>query len=194
MKFSLLICFIFINVILILLYTSVSKGILLNKYFENTNNIEELEGDLYLDNLVSLKISLLNIKFLRNFTLFSNFAVFFLLNLISSYNLLSFFVSIEGATLCLYVLSGLKTTNRLSIESGLKYFLISAVFSCILGFGLFLIYFTTGSVDFYEIREVLLMMSLFSENYNFMFILANLGLFLILIVFLMKLGAVPYHF
>ena len=68
-----------------------------------------------------------------------------------SYNLLSFFVSIEGATLCLYVLSGLKTTNRLSIEAGLKYFLMGA--------------FSTG-VMLLGIAFLLLLLEFFITNSN----------------------------
>lgn len=199
MKLFLLLCFLFFNIVIYLLFFNFFKGIFiklnLNSYY--------------------LQLNILNLQFLRNFILFSNFVIFFLLNLISSYNLLSLFVSLEGATLCLYVLAGLKTTNRLSIEAGLKYFLTSSVFSCLFGMGLFLIYFTTGSTDFYEIRESILLLinltelSYFvdsvlsfdtnliysSDNVNFiMLFLLNIGIFLIFFVFLMKLGAVPYHF
>ena len=93
--------------------------------------------------------------FTKNFLIMLPITLFFLFWLVQSYNLLSFFVSLEGATLCLYILAGLHTTNRLSIESGLKYFLTSAVFSCIFGISAAAIYFVTGSMDFFTIREVI---------------------------------------
>lgn len=123
-------------------------------------------------------------------------ATFFLLMLVSSNNLLSLFVTLEGSTLCLYVLAALHVDNRLSIESGLKYFLTSAVFSCIFGASCFLIYFLIGSTDFYTIRETIYV--LLTENnvwtlYSLDYLLI-VAVLMVIIVFLMKLGSVPYHF
>jgi NADH-quinone oxidoreductase subunit N len=138
-------------------------------------------------------------RFYLNFILVAVLAIFFLLYLISAYDLISLFVALEGSTLCLYVLAGLRSTKRLSVESGLKYFLTSAVFSCMFGFGAFLLYLITGSTNFYIIREVI--GSLFETSAtNFLVTFYGLdyalifAVFLIVVVFLMKLGAVPYHF
>lgn len=134
--------------------------------------------------------------FTKNFLIMLPITLFFLFWLVQSYNLLSFFVSLEGATLCLYILAGLHTTNRLSIESGLKYFLTSAVFSCIFGISAAAIYFVTGSMDFFTIREVICQLVLDYKPNS----LGSLDMILlvssvsIIIVFLMKLGSVPYHF
>lgn len=136
-----------------------------------------------------------NLQFFRNFILISSITQFFLVNLISSFDLLSFFVSLEGTTLCLYILAGLRTDNKLSIESGLKYFLVSAVFSCLFGFSSFLLYLITGSTNFFKIREsiglILLDDSIYNNN---LFILLLISVLLSIIVFIMKLGGVPYHF
>lgn len=141
-------------------------------------------------------------RFYLNFFLISSLALFFLSILISSYDLLALFVALEGATLCLYILAGLRADKKLSVEAGVKYFLTSAVFSCIFGLGLFLIYFATGSTNFGEIREVLLTLSeqAYSPSvgyftyYNNIDTVAFLGVFLVIVVFLMKLGSVPFHF
>jgi len=134
--------------------------------------------------------------FLKNFFLMIPITIFFLFWLVQSYNLLSFFVSLEGATLCLYILAGLHTSNRLSIESGLKYFLTSAVFSCIFGISAAAIYFVTGSMDFFTIREVIcqLVLDYKPDSLGSLDIILLVSSIAIIIVFLMKLGSVPYHF
>ena len=137
-----------------------------------------------------------NLFFIRNFLFLSTITLFFLLNLIISYDLLYLFLSLEGLSLCLYVLAGLRIDNKLSMEAGLKYFLISAIFSCIFGFSSFLLFFITGSTNFYFIREsigLLILNSTVIENIS-LWVLLILAVFLMLIVFFMKLGAAPYHF
>lgn len=134
--------------------------------------------------------------FTKNFLIMLPITLFFLFWLVQSYNLLSFFVSLEGATLCLYILAGLHTTNRLSIESGLKYFLTSAVFSCIFGISAAAIYFVTGSMDFFTIREVIsqLVLDYKPNSLGSLDMILLVSSLAIIIVFLMKLGSVPYHF
>lgn len=133
--------------------------------------------------------------FYRDFFLMLPITIFFLFNLISSYNLISLFVSLEGATLCLYILAGLRVNNRLSIEAGLKYFLTSAVFSCIFGFAVFVLYLIVGSTDFYVIRETIFSILTADESSFYLLDYALIiSVLTIIIVFLMKLGAVPYHF
>ncbi|MAE59597.1 MAG: hypothetical protein CME69_12000 [Halobacteriovorax sp.] len=134
--------------------------------------------------------------FTKNFLIMLPITLFFLFWLVQSYNLLSFFVSLEGATLCLYILAGLHTTNRLSIESGLKYFLTSAVFSCIFGISAAAIYFVTGSMDLFTIREVIsqLVLDYKPNSLGSLDMILLVSSLAIIIVFLMKLGSVPYHF
>jgi NADH-quinone oxidoreductase subunit N len=139
-------------------------------------------------------------RFDLNFMLVSSLAIFFLLSLINSYDLLSLFVALEGSTLCLYVLAGLRNKQRLSVEAGLKYFLTSAVFSCIFGFGAYLLYFITGSTNFSIIREVISHIVESTSSSSFLVSFYNLdyvllfAVFLIIVVFLMKLASAPYHF
>ena len=141
-------------------------------------------------------------RFYYQVGLMSLLALFFLSTLISSNSLLSLFVSLEGATLCLYILAGLRSDKRLSVEAGLKYFLTSAVFSCIFGLGLFMIYFATGATDFLSIRESLLVLAEQGYNLNIGYFtyytkldyVALVGTLLVIVVFLMKLGSVPFHF
>jgi len=166
--------FLFFFVLLVLFYT---ENFLLFKFKTN----------LFVDK---------NLNFLKNFLLISSISHFFLLNLISAYDLISLFVALEGTTLCLYILAGLRVDNRLSVEAGLKYFLVSGVFSCIFGFGSFLVYFVTKHTNFYHIREsiTVIINEYSNQEFNLFYVALFLGILSMVIVFLMKLGSVPYHF
>jgi NADH-quinone oxidoreductase subunit N len=114
---------------------------------------------------------------------------FALLILISSNDIISFYLSIEMQSLCLYVLAAFKRTSQLSTEAGLKYFVLGALSSSFLLFGMSLIYGFTGSTNFIEIsKSVLNSTNLESITNTFI-----LGFILILCGFLFKLTAVPFH-
>jgi NADH-quinone oxidoreductase subunit N len=140
------------------------------------------------------KFNIKNAEFIRYYLFFTYIVLFFLFHLVSSFNLLSLFISVEGITLSLYILAGLKSSNRLSVEAGLKYFLISSIFSCIFGMGLFLLFYVTNSANYYEIREIILLMTNTSDYHTSSLTVLYISIFMIIIVFLMKFGAVPYHF
>jgi len=62
-------------------------------------------------------------------------------------DLITMFVALEIASLALYVLAGLARRDRRSQEASLKYFVMGAVASAILLYGMALVYVATGSVD-----------------------------------------------
>jgi len=68
--------------------------------------------------------------------------------LISSSDLLMLYLGIELMSLSLYVLASLKREGDHSTEAGLKYFLLGALSSGILLFGMVLIYTFTGETTF----------------------------------------------
>jgi len=74
-----------------------------------------------------------------------------MLLMISSYDLLSFYVTVELQSLCFYVLAASKRQSEFSVEAGLKYFFLGAFSSGILLFGTSLIYGFSGSTNFGDI-------------------------------------------
>lgn len=114
---------------------------------------------------------------------------FALLILVSTNDIITFYLSIEMQSLCLYVLAAFKRSSQLSTEAGLKYFVLGAFSSSFLLFGMSLIYGFTGSTNFAEISKSILN-STNLENIPNTFIL---GFILILCGFLFKLTAVPFH-
>ena len=80
-----------------------------------------------------------------------------MLLMISSYDLIVFYLGLELNSLCLYILASFKRDDERSTEAGLKYFVLSALASGILLYGCSLIYGFTGSTNFEIISKNLYM-------------------------------------
>ncbi len=115
------------------------------------------------------------------------FAALGMMMMISAGSLLSLYVGLELQSLSLYVLAAFARDQERSTEAGLKYFVLGALSSGMLLYGISLIYGFTGTVEFSGIADILGA----SEAG------ASLGL-LVGIVFLVaglafKVSAVPFH-
>jgi len=71
-----------------------------------------------------------------------------MLLLVSSKDLITFYLAIEIISLTSYVLATIKRNGQYSTEAGIKYFLLGAVSSGILLFGSSLLYALTGETTF----------------------------------------------
>jgi NADH:ubiquinone oxidoreductase subunit 2 (subunit N) len=87
---------------------------------------------------------------------FFSFSLAFMIFFVSSSNLVSAFVSLEGLSFILYVLAALNFTSHASIEAAVKYFCLGGLSSGILLFGITLIYGLMGSTNFFCIRSCLI--------------------------------------
>ena len=76
--------------------------------------------------------------------------------MISSNDLIIFYLGLELQSLCLYILASFKRDNEKSTEAGLKYFVLSALASGLLLYGCSLIYGFTGSTNFDSISNNLI--------------------------------------
>lgn len=108
--------------------------------------------------------------------------------LLSSNDFLTMYLTLELQSLCLYVLAGFKQNSILSIESGLKYFVLGSFSSGLLLFGSSLIYGVTGSINFFDINLFLNLNPLLYHKFLIFF-----GLLLILSTILFKFTAAPFH-
>ena len=77
-----------------------------------------------------------------------------MLFLISSADFISMYLAIEMQSLCFYVMAALKRNSEFSTEAGLKYFLLGAFSSGLLLFGCSLIYGFTGCTEFAQLVEI----------------------------------------
>jgi NADH:ubiquinone oxidoreductase subunit 2 (subunit N) len=96
-----------------------------------------------------------------------------------------FYLAIELQSFCFYVFATFNRNSEFSTESGLKYFIFGAIFSCFLLLGLTVIYISFGSISF-EFLSCLI----YTSNDIFLFF----GIFLIMLTIFFKIGAAPFHF
>jgi len=102
-------------------------------------------------------------------------------------DLLTMFVALEVLSLPLYLLSGLARRRRLlSQEAALKYFLLGAFSSGFFIYGVALLYGFAGSMEFAAINEAV-------RNDLGNRTLLMLGIGMIMVGLLFKVGAVPFH-
>ena len=109
-----------------------------------------------------------------------------MLVLVSAKDFLTLYMGIELQSLALYILAALNKGNLKSTEAGFKYFVLGALSSAILLYGISLIYGFTGSLSFQVIAANLLEIGT-----------GHLGiivaLVLIVIALCFKVSAVPFH-
>ena len=103
--------------------------------------------------------------------------------MISSNDLIVFYLGLELQSLALYVLASFNRDNVLSSESGLKYFVLSALSSGLLLYGCSLVYGFSGSTNFNYISTV-------STNIEYGVVF---GLVFIIVGLAFKISAVPFH-
>ncbi len=103
--------------------------------------------------------------------------------MISSNDLIVFYLGLELQSLALYVLATFNRDNLLSSESGLKYFVLSALSSGLLLYGCSLVYGFSGSTNFTYISY-----TSYNIEYGVIF-----GLVFIIVGLAFKISAVPFH-
>ena len=112
--------------------------------------------------------------------LFSVLGMFFM---VSSNDLMSFYLGLELQSLALYILASLDRDNLKSNEAGIKYFILSALSSGLLLYGCSLLYGFTGSTNFEAIN-----LKIDLENIGAVF-----AMVFILVGLAFKVSAVPFH-
>ena len=103
--------------------------------------------------------------------------------MVSSNDLILFYLGLELQSLSLYILASIDRDNLRSTESGVKYFVLSALSSGLLLYGCSLLYGFTGSTNFELIAE-----KLNKENTGAVF-----AMVFILVGLAFKISAVPFH-
>jgi proton-translocating NADH-quinone oxidoreductase chain N len=105
----------------------------------------------------------------------------------STAELISIYISLELATMPLYVMAGLLRTGERSAEAAVKYVLLGAMSSAILLYGFALLYGLTGTTDLIAIANSI---NAGVQNGNVLVLIASV---LILAGFGFKISAVPFH-
>ena len=112
------------------------------------------------------------------------FAVLGMSIMVSAKDLLTLYIGLELNSLAAYVLASFLRTDDRSAEAGLKYFVLGALASGILLFGMSLVYGFTGTTSFEGIRAALDGPMAMGSLFGVIFVLAGLAF---------KISAVPFH-
>ena len=140
--------------------------------------------------LAALFVLIISSNYLRTFKIFKIeypivilSSVLGMMIMISSNDLILFYMGLELQSLALYVLATFNRDQLKSSEAGLKYFVLSALSSGLLLYGCSLIYGFTGSTNFNIIAS-----QLNTNEYALTF-----GIVFILVGLAFKISAVPFH-
>ena len=112
------------------------------------------------------------------------FAVLGMSMMVSATDLLTLYIGLELNSLAAYVLASFLRTDERSAEAGLKYFVLGALASGILLFGMSLVYGFTGTTSFAGIHAALAGGMGTGALFGVVFVLAGLAF---------KISAVPFH-
>ena len=104
--------------------------------------------------------------------------------LVSSYNLIIVYVSLELVSVGFYILTALMRGSFISKEGAFKYLILGGLSIALASYGAVFMYIYSGSID---LREIL---TYKGEDVHYLI----LGLILFLVGFAIKIGAVPFHF
>lgn len=116
------------------------------------------------------------------------FAVVGMLLMLAANNFLSFYISLELQSLCLYIMAAFEREDIKASESGLKYFVLGSFASGLLLFGISLIYGFSGNLDFDNLKFLLS-----THASNATAIAVVIGIILVLIGMFFKVSAAPFH-
>lgn len=116
-----------------------------------------------------------------------------MLLLVSSIDFISMYLTIELQSLCFYVIASFKRNSEFSTEAGIKYFILGAFSSGLLLFGFSLIYGFTGTTNILQLSNIFIcgVQQMWISTGSLR--ACELGMIFILVGFLFKLTAVPFH-
>ncbi len=161
-------------------------------------------GSFVLDRLaVILKLGLLLIlflvfvysrDFLREFGMYRGeyyalglFAALGMMIMISAYSFLLLYLGLELLALSLYAMIAFRRDSAVASEAAMKYFVLGAMASGFLLYGMSLFYGVTGTLDLARLSDVIRIQSVESP------VMLSFALTFIVVGIAFKLGAVPFH-
>ena len=114
------------------------------------------------------------------------FGVLGMMIMISAHSFLTIYLGLELMSLSLYAMVALQRDNRVASEAAMKYFVLGAMASAMLLYGMSMIYGITGSLDLGVISNAVA--SGEADNTLLVF-----GMVFLIVGIAFKLGAVPFH-
>jgi NADH-quinone oxidoreductase subunit N len=167
----------------------VTKQVLFNGNFVRDYMGDALKIAVY---LVMLFVFIYSKQYLRNNAIFKGeffalmlFGMLGMMVMISGYNFITLYLGLELLALSSYALVAYNRDNAESNESAMKYFVLGAIASGMLLYGMSMVYGATGSLQVNELAQLI------SSTQSPL--LLTFGLVFIMVGVAFKLGAVPFH-
>ena len=151
-------------------------------YFSSFMKILTLLGGAFVAIISSRYLKIIKI-FQIEYPILILSAILGMMVMISSNDLIVFYLGLELQSLALYVLASFNRDQLKSSEAGLKYFVLSALSSGLLLYGCSLIYGFSGSTNF----------NIIAETMNTKQLGLTFGIVFILVGLAFKISAVPFH-
>ena len=114
------------------------------------------------------------------------FAVLGMMVMTAAYSLLTVYLGLELLSLSLYSMVAMHRDSILASEAAMKYFVLGAMASGLLLYGISIIYGLTGTLQLEQVAD-----SIVNQQQNRLFLVYGMVFIIIGIAF--KLGAVPFH-
>ena len=114
------------------------------------------------------------------------FAVLGMMVMVSAYSLLTIYLGLELLSLSLYAMVAMHRDSQTASEAAMKYFVLGALASGMLLYGISMLYGVSGAID-------LASLSTYISQQNDTGVLLTFGLVFVIVGIAFKLGAVPFH-
>ncbi|MGM0594231.1 MAG: NADH-quinone oxidoreductase subunit NuoN [Pseudomonadota bacterium] len=124
--------------------------------------------------------------FRGEFFVLALFAMLGMMVMISAHSLLTIYLGLELMSLSLYALVAMQRDSRNASEAAMKYFILGAMASAMLLYGMSMLYGVTGTLDLTLMSQAVLS----GEGDTLLLVF---GLVFLLVGVAFKLGAVPFH-
>jgi NADH-quinone oxidoreductase subunit N len=118
------------------------------------------------------------------------FALLGMMIMISANSFLSVYLGLELLSLCLYAMVALNRDSTASVEAAMKYFVLGALASGLLLYGMSMIYGATGTLTIHEVARQIENMTATSSSARTLLVF---GLVFVVAGLAFKLGVVPFH-
>ncbi len=107
--------------------------------------------------------------------------------MVSAYSFVTLYLGLELLSLSLYAMIAMQDQAKSAPEAAMKYFVLGAMASGLLLYGMSMIYGATGTLHLAEIQTNIL------DKFETHSLLLSFGLVFIIVAVAFKLGAVPFH-
>ena len=187
-------------------------------FFKDLNNFISTDKPYNVDNKIYTKNYMSEQYRIIEYPLIILFCIIGAIFLISSFDIISIFLSIELQSYALYLICSIYRNSESSINAGLTYFLLGGLSSCIILLGISLLYINSGTTNLENIYIINNISDIFTYNLLYMnhndislvvdnnsikelssliftqYLYLQIALVIMSVGFLFKISAAPFHF